>query len=392
MSTKVAREKKAIVQTAAKMADKVSSNPEKNKKRSKKALRGEGASRFLKALNPYYLTVKDPFRVRGVRIPDLVTTPSTAFSLEYHGTVSTSTTFGCFGIAIGASFTPAHFADLVPQQCNNYVLGSVSWSDATTSALFGTTPVEFAYQNWNSASGYQVPALFQQVRLVSMGLNVVPLSAPLNLKGQMGAAFYPRMNNLTRGQTTLAWANFAQAPDFLMVPVNQGNGVSVVYRPMDSISTQYSSCDFPVSGGGGEPLSAVGGTLMVCGTGLNPGDAVQFTLVANYEGIPRTNLLDLIPAEPSISDPLSLSGAFNALEDTPIVRANSKDLQESNLGPTSGMTQTGHRIHDEVTVVKEKEAKSEPLLSQKKSLFERVIETALPIVGKVAPKLLSLLD
>jgi hypothetical protein len=287
-------------------------------------------NRYLMALNPYFLTLVDPFSVHGVKIPDLQNFPSTTFSIVDRRTVIAGAAGGVGGIVYGVVGWSSRVAvgALVPVPYTSglldYSVGMTLGSGSGTANLFpsggaGVQPTPFTFSQWAPpANG--APALFSKARLVSAGLVIEAVGAPLNAKGKFTLASAPR--NYLRGildTTAVSVDRIAQIPDAIVVPINKLTGGSVCYRPLDGKSLEYTQIRdivYPDNTASAQ-LSwehAMGGELYVIIDGATVNDTFQVTAVFNYEAIPVWNQMNLIAGTSSPSDPIALSMAMNKVQ------------------------------------------------------------------------------
>lgn len=317
-----------------------SEKQKKYKARSKQALKGKELSQFFASMNPYVMTVADPFAVRGVRIPDVITTPSTTFSLTQRFTVQQVDplkTSACFilGANSVANDTQSAYTGLIPLPNNvagttgtiAYSIGQVLQSNDTTflgSSITDPTNTFIFWDDWK-LSNISVQNLFSQVRLVSFGLAVAYTGAPLVASGTLTAVMVPyaTARDIIKGGTTFTLNQIQNLPGASVVPINKECGSMARYIPYDVNSQIYVETD--TFANSIIPLDAetirrhIPGVLFVVASGMSPASpwSLQASLVGNYEGVPRESAVNFVSAQVSRSDPIGLAHASNVMEELP---------------------------------------------------------------------------
>ncbi len=332
--------------------------PKKEKKKAeKKMIKRDVATvlnknalqrKMLVGMNPYLQTLLDPFNIGGVRIPDMNIYPSGTFQIVDRRTLTVNSSgvcaiaYGFYTVASsaaqGGSLTPVNISGSGSQP---YCVGMTSVAaTASTSDLFnGASPVFLS--GWGSNADI-VPSFYTKARLVSAGLVVQYLGAPLNAKGKMSFAFAPRNALRTYSQSGLSVSRLLSVPGARIVPVNTLMSPMVLYQPQDGVSLEYVdltstsvATNSSVWDTDANLRAAVGGEMVVALDGCVAADTVQCTLVLNYEGIPRTNALNIVSTQQSPNDPISLNHAFNFIQDAPkAIATTSVDASNSTGSAT----------------------------------------------------------
>jgi len=306
-------------------------------------------------MNPYAQTLLDPFNVRGVKIPDECLTPSIAFTIVDRRTLTVNAQ-GIAGCCYGyrSALTAVSVGSLVPVKISSdagasHVVGftfgtAATAADVTAGTLNTTGPIDLKLAQWQ-ASVPTVQSLFDKVRLVSAGLNVQFTGNFTNNSGKYTAAFVPRDYSRVNGGLTHPISYLALMPGARQVPVSQNTGVTVLYEPLDSISTDYTQIGLApdgtelawpvVSATSWRTLlgQAEGGELWVAIDGSVAATTFQVTTVLNYEAIPlKESLLMNQTSASQKADPIAYSHAFNIAASSPNVFASSGEAQGTASG------------------------------------------------------------
>lgn len=347
---------------------------------SKQRARPIDQESWLKSINPYYAALANPMENRSARIPDMVTTRSSTFSVVRKGEFSSNAagfaaiTFG--GCGRGALTNPSQASEmmsmLIPtctmdysafdnepgQGDNAYVAGFLSTSAMTALDLFpeGATPIVF--DGWSAATE-SVPKTFSRVRLVSAQLTVACVGAAISTQGRMIGVSLPRLETL-RGplDDTLSVELLENKPGATSVFCNAMQPITVLYAPTDNESWNYAplpDADAPGHSGvlnftrsrtvndAGDPPFANApfvwpdggyagedeiahyspGEMWVVIAGA-PSVPFSYQLVANYEAIPRQAQTMLVETHTSHSDPVAAATALNAIAKMPKVERGSQ--------------------------------------------------------------------
>jgi len=310
--------------------------PSKQKQKVKKLLHEGKPGEMILRQNKYFKTLADPFNHRGIQIPDLEMYPSTTFSIVDRRQITVNANGSCY-VWYGGSGNTATLplGGLVPVKvtsggANNFIVGQTSNSAATapyvpTTDIFpsgGATPNSspFSLTQW-STGVTSIQSLFDKVRLVSAGTSVDYTGTDFDNAGTITSACLPRWsaikNNIVNNVVTTI--GFIQSlENSIIVPVNKNRGATVLYKPQDMRSLDYTNIQAVVSDASSGSLLAqqesMEGEMIHVITGATAGKVFQVTSVFNYEAIPLFNTVDLLQPETSKSDPFELSSAFNAME------------------------------------------------------------------------------
>lgn len=314
--------------------------------------------------NPYAETLLDPFNTTGAKIPDDQLYPSGTFSLTKRVTITT-TTNGYASISLGQyreSGISASAGALVPQNvgagnARNYILGQYFGSGATLSTSNmtpGSTVANDAifWDSWNN-SALGIPTFYSQARLVSFGATIQYTGAPLSAAGKLLGA-YTAKNDL--GQTAaISWDRLAQVPGAVMVPINELEGLTVLYKPVDYDSFNYKSLvTYHDLGSALARDEFCDGTLWIFVDSAGASASLTLTIRAHYEGIPYLNSYDVVQPTPSPHDPIALAATLNVVQEAPSVIPSAEPAMNmaqaipSNLNSHIGKTAKKSSVMEQV--------------------------------------------
>jgi len=283
--------------------------------------------------NPYLQSLLDPFGVQGAKIPDAVLYPSATFSIVDRRTTTVNAqgvAFGVYGLA--AQTSQVSWGSLIPVDMTAqgvisraYVVGMLTGASSTPTDLFPVSggPQYLTFDQWNSSTN-TVGSAFEKTRLVSCGMALTYLGAPLNAKGKITLAFAPRGFIRAIASSATSVDRISKIPGAIVVPVNELKGGTTIYKPMDLESLRYVDGDITYDPTTEEEWEVqlphvMGGELFAIVDGATVGDSIQITSVFNYEGLPKLNTFNLVSASPSLSDPISLANAMNVTTQSPSV-------------------------------------------------------------------------
>lgn len=378
------------------------SKKNKNKKEKKKIKRDVAKvlnkgdySRYLSSINPYYQTLADPFNVHGLQIPDMVMFPSAPFTLVKRFQMTAGAVAGSHNVCaaiIGFVLqkTTVSYGGFIPADTTagtKYALGCTANNlGATSSSLFPSgalgVPFVLQYDQWDGSSD-AVPTLFQKVRLVSAGLAVDYTGTAFDSKGRIVCAFLPRGGGRIKYQSTdLSVDVIASFPGSRVIPISKLIGCTVLYRPQDPVSLVYSEVDLSIDvSSSAQPQEFWGGEMYVAADNMTEGAILQATLICNYEGIPRTNQMNLVAGEVSKYDPLSLAHGLNAAQELPVAKAGTREAEGLIGGKTQvAAPQSGNNTSSLTHT--ERSDKGLPMIEQILGTIESGLGRALPIAEK----------
>lgn len=387
---------------------------QQSKKKSKRALKGVGASDYLSMINPYVMTVADPWGVRGVKIPDEITTPSTAFTLTQRGVLTAAAGETSVALTLGwccsTSDQRMYRVGLIPLPNSTnanfaYTVGQVLRSTTDTfSPVAVASVVPINLSSWNTASP-TVPGLFNLGRIVSAGMSMQYTGAPLNASGMFTSSSVPLATLRNRFNTSWSATQLQNLPGSSVSPINDFAGTSCRYLPYGPECNQYVQLDVDAESvqedDGTDIERHTPGGLTITATGMPAGAwSVSYAIVINFEAIPKTSSASFITTETSKSDPIMMAHASNVLTELPPGLPSAKASETSPpAAGGSGAPGQDMQIHETpVARTPEHEAKlkksdSSPLgfLGSLLDGVPNVLKDSAGVLSKVAPLAMALL-
>jgi hypothetical protein len=292
--------------------------------------------------NNYYRTLVDPFECYGEKIPDQSTDYTSPFSVVFRLTLA------AFVAGPGSLEYYSGFAlnSLRPDDC----LYSISYNSITGAVTYAP------YDAGGPAPGdlpkfKSLVELYQSCRLVSAGVGIASSASSLNDQGAITAVPIPAKGSYP-GDSTSPY-NMSGDPDYATIsklqsavksfkaPVKEGP-VTMRYCPMGSAGQTYTQ--YPGTTVTAVNLPWYGGFVFLC-TGLAQTSTFELTIRLNYEGIPRSNSVDLVNPKISKMDTIRFEHALNEMAEQPLVingAAAQKEVHQS--GTAGGESGTYHRV------------------------------------------------
>lgn len=276
---------------------------------------------WLAAQSYYLASIFDPLMNDGAKIPDVITAPSATAQCIQRVQVSVNAQ-GVAGIAVA--------------------LGRTNGTDYYTTASGATS----ALPAWNSAvsKSYSgaVTANAQLKRLVSGAIYYEYQGSPLNRKGRAILNYDPQGTSYVNPTTANVTGDLMVRPFAADLNVaDRANGL-VRHVPQDNNSLVYTT----------PTASSYYSFLTAFIDGANPLDIVEFTIVENYEFIPLNSQYSLITPSPSISDPIEMSLASNAvtqIPEFPVLQPPRDPLTmtmgQDQIGLTASKSKPALRVH-----------------------------------------------
>lgn len=306
----------------------------------------------------YYLkSLWDPVNYPGVKIPDPVSLPSATsqccsflqVTVNAQGVAGFYFVFGALSASTGFNAT-----------ASSATSGSLTWGALSPKTYYAT-----------------MSSSLQMKRLVSACVIWEYQGSPLNRKGRCIMDFEPPGSDSTSQPT--ASSNLMFRPYATDVSVGDRTWGIVRYIPQDTTWSAYT-----------QPASAYGYCSIII-DGATANDIVEFTYVENYEFVPANTLLNLIEVTPSISDPLELSIAHNAITtnpDFPVVQSRKDPKYRDQVSGLAAM-----KVHSSVDThhTGREPTMLESILSGITSALpvaEKVVKSGVAIAGTLAPLLL----
>ncbi len=249
--------------------------------RAKQARRPKGAA----VGNTYLATLQDPWRVRGVKVPDEVCVPTGTWSFEIQTAHTTSA-----GGELVAMFNPR-------------LLGN------STNAAVANAAYVFcgnaAYTTYSALANPTIHSVVGRLRPVSAAMKAYSTSSPLNISGVACSFVIPcgTEDSNSNLPTLTTFGGFASMP---YNTVNHAaEGASVRWAISDPSELEFEECTINATSVGWTYTAGVltgqgnGSAIGVIFTGLPASSTVRVSVVANYEFIPSLDTQQFVSAEPS---------------------------------------------------------------------------------------------
>lgn len=219
--------------------------------------------------NPYLATLQNPFEVRGVRVPDMVTFPSSTFSVEYEKSVVIDSTnlFGAFVVYPFNSTTTLTNSN-----------GPVSMMKAAVNTWSGSEE----YFLWDQAS--QIASLYDSIRPVSAGLQIYSIGSSTIDGGEVCVGLDPRSVN-PFSYNCGAYSDLCGQSFTKTLPFKTGGYVT--WKPMDNFDMEYfPSIRNKIPGTTGSTFDTWPPCMIAAWASLAVGSVVKLKVIVNFEGIP----------------------------------------------------------------------------------------------------------
>lgn len=343
----------------------------------KRQNRPQDRESWLKSVNPYYASLRDPVGVDNARIPDPTTTPSSVFRIIQKGEFTASATGyaaitfgGCGSNASAVNARQMFQSMLVPTSTKNMAntgVVSTGYNNWCSGFLSSASCVEddlmlantaLSFNGWHDV-GTTVPNTFSKVRLVSACLTVIPTGTAIGSSGRIVGVSLSRCDTLRDGSASITSNEIENKPGATSVAINSNKPLNVLYAPQDAISHSYAV--LPGSGNGegtlvfpnamtsGTAYMPAGGfaseddlwvhspgELWALIIGAQSGQPFSYVFTGNYEAIPRTAQSCLVPAHVSHSDPIAMATAMNSVANSPRVESGSELITQTVAASISG--------------------------------------------------------
>jgi hypothetical protein len=358
------------------------------KKRSKKALTSIPVSLFLKAINGYGLTLQDPFRFRGVKVPDYKKIKTVTCSTTDRWTITASAQ-GCCATSVRLGQRLQYIdndSDLTPHGTENTPMIALSSADSAPDYLFANATFQGLQASPILVANYGL------VRIVSAMLIIQYTGATLSDSGLMctsaidpesfanliqsyppGVSVKPQLNNGI-------FDELIDFPDATTVPINKHRTMYCRYTPMDEryvdfCTPLYDSLNQDTNGGyivynvadsspgfpmpsypaSSEPPNDIEhgdqrAVFTAACTGLQPGATCYCVLTINWEAVPIIGTFVAGDASPSPSDPDMFSLGLNTSADKPIT-GEYLDVVPSSTGSSRIEQTTGGLYYDPTALI-----------------------------------------
>jgi hypothetical protein len=339
----------------------------------------------------------------GVKIPDVGYIDSGTLSMVQRQGITVNSN-GITGIALGCAVGAGTFTTLIPtgatNNCGNN--GGTAWVNLVTigSTAVNTAPFSVAAST-AGVSPVQLPgisniaAILTQWRLVSLSIRVIPATSATSDNGFYTICALPGgyfdSSNLLSSYTE---AQLQNLPGAQIIPINQGS-VELKYFPKDLSNLDYANASFvPTSYATAAPWDV--GQFVVYLSGATSTTSHLATITYNWEYLPAVGTL-MFGITPSYSDPLAVSTAINMMQDVPPVGPAKNDNEfDMNTVPKTtsvvALPNASLMCHSQMISrpqawLSKRSKRSNPPPSfssqtQEKSLFEKFVDIALPVVSR----------
>lgn len=352
----------------------------------------------LDMIDPYLNTIANPFGVRGVQIPDEVTTSSATFSCYDRHTISTNGS-GIASISYGvanAATTGTVCGSLVPANSAtasiSNILGCIGAPSQTDLNLFyngsPTPPQKFTLPTWANSTS-TIPALYTQVRLVSAGFRITFTGNLLNAGGLITAVSAPRDWLRSKYWDTIApiTLDMLQShPSAKIISIPKCYGGEAIYVPMDPVSLSYVDIQDNYTQGN-IPDAAKGAEIYLVVSGAPAAQNFFVEAMLNYEGIPSNNQYLSISTRVSKDDPISLAHTMNVVPEIDTTRGMTELKPEHILGADIVSSPADEQAHE---IIPQHPAQEETLMDKLFDGLGKGISFGEKALGKLSPFLAML--
>lgn len=274
----------------------------------------------LKKKSPWYTSISDPLHGAGCKIPDGVGEETGTLQLLQRGTISVpAAANGTCGVRTCCLHPTS--AGIPP----NEDYGFVQTLDTSTTGAVVWEPDAI---EWDTTDALQAYA--QGVRVVSAALYVQPESSLSTCSGEICLFVKP---GLKSGLTT--YNDFANNYGSVLLPLNSNQASMIRWFPMSQGEKTYDafynpnaistdSLDFP-------PFWELG--FLTSGV---PGETTfRYSIVVNYEFLPKENSINILSASPSPQDAEEVDLVENWISNEPAAHPVSNKVVASPPSPVS---------------------------------------------------------
>lgn len=279
-------------------------------------------------MNPYSLSVLDPWSGAGVKIPDECTQLTTTWQSRTRVILTCGSGSNSF-----LAFSPQ-----VPS-------GAYSGVDITGF----TVPVN--YKHTQALANYTTAAqVYQKVRLVSAGVKLVCMQSAATNEGVLYSGLWPR---------GVSYPGGAQFQASELTAINRfSDGAVVTFRPLDNRDREF----FPIDSypnDDQDPSSTTGSSFLFLISGYAASAKFMIDFVCNYEAVLKPGYTGIVDAEPSPVDPVIMTAAEKLAEAIPPT-SQAKVYEETIQSGTAPMEQLAAaltpdsvRLYDQLKVGKQ---------------------------------------
>jgi hypothetical protein len=301
--------------------------------------------------SPWYASITDPLQGAGAKIPDVVGTPTATSQMVQYVTVPVNAN-GVAGLKITCPYMLR--ADAPTAGPTNFYVTNPA-----------ATPTVLSWGNGAGGSGSNIftgnSALTGTATSISVSLYNRVVSAAvyadyegtdLQDSGDFTCWYSPAKLNTVQAIIGASGNSVAQnLYGSSIIPINRGMPVKVLWFPLSEGDYSYGSFLASDATRVQEFLIADGDTqawelgIAAQGIAVSTG-AIKFTMVVNYEWIPRNNFTSLVAPQPSPIDPMEeqiVIRGMESLDTTGVSTTKRADAQPGTqrTAPTEGREQAG---------------------------------------------------
>jgi hypothetical protein len=249
--------------------------------------------------NSYLQSLLDPVNGRGVRIPDLVTLPSSTFQAVTRFVVAAATNGGLTGLGVVISPRVTDSYSIAPLGA-----GFFDWVGATFSPLPDVA---------------NITALFEWYRPVSMSVVAEYIGTTNSDNGSLCASLQNRVTSPSLGTYAGTVTTLANRENVYLGPVR--NGLRILWAPQDNSDLEYA---YPGATRWTIAQSTTAGSsfsdhitnveypyVIVLCESMTASQSLRFTVTTNYEALADSQNMTFLSPQASPSSPGALSTALN---------------------------------------------------------------------------------
>jgi len=279
------------------------------------------------SLGQYLKSLQDPSGHPGAKVPDLVSFPSSTFTLSLEFQLkSLATGTDMLGVILTPYVKAADGLGFEPIQIGR-------------NSTLGYGPITWTPRSWTEKA--VVTSLYEWCRPVSAELSCEYIGNSVEDQGQFIMGLLPRTEIANGPEYALADGQAARENQFSQTALVKDGWCKVVWKPQDSKDLEYQQ---EIA----NDASEVPPSIYIMMTDLKPQvSSFRIKVLCNFEGIPKRDTFSLINATPSPVNVSELEGAMRwagrgmnnfysaAKGFSPFLRPMAEGLM-SNLAPRIG--------------------------------------------------------
>jgi len=243
--------------------------------------------------NEYLETLMDPENHPGVRVPDMVTFPSSTFQLTADFSMTPGVAAGVYGDGVVCILEP------------NLGYGAGNWAPIR----YGTNTVAggvYAFNNKYWLKEANIRALFDSYRPVSATMYAEYAGNSVTDSGTICMGIIPR--DAGTDANLIGQFSLAQAQSYTKtIPLR--NGAVVTWKPQDNKDLEYKDIQDTTQADHHFP------SIFIATEGMSASAAnncnVRIRCIVNYEALPTTDTFSVLGTEKSVSHTAKLESAMN---------------------------------------------------------------------------------